>query len=227
MAKCYQCHEREATHGLLCADCVDSNREKKTATRDYNTIINSTRATNVNYLTSDLRILFIFGAIISLLIFVAYLTGFFSPRKFPSLLNAQSGSPVTDYCLLKQRCLVVYLAPWCPACKASIGLIRATQHFAESNPKIGVQLIVGMDSNNKLQKFAEELGGSTFVDSSNRIQDSVSVGGVPSWFVLDKDRNILNRGSGLPAGIERQSEQFQLFLRDYLGLIGKDELSAQ
>ena len=185
MAKCYQCHEREATHGLLCADCVDFNREKKTATRDYNSIMNSTRETSVNYLTSDLRILVVFGAIISLLVFVAYLTGVFSPRKFPSLFKAKSGAPVTDYCLLKQRCLVVYLAPWCPACKASIGLIRATQRFAENNPNLGVQLIVGMDSDYKLQNFASELGSSTFVDSSSRIQNSVSVGVVPSWFVLD------------------------------------------
>jgi len=138
------------------------------------------------------------GAIIGLTVAVVVLSTVLSPAKSaanleltPSQAN-QGGAP----CFGKERCVLVYIAPWCGACKATIpAIIRLRDQWAES-PLYGLSIIVGADTPERIEETASEVGTSTFVDKDASLHKSLKVNGVPYWLVLDKERKVIKSFAG-------------------------------
>jgi len=127
---------------------------------------------------------------------VAWRGGLLADEIDDSVLRA--GGP--DPCALAERCLAVYLSPWCPQCNASHDLVdELRRRAAESRGRVGVKVIVGRDSESALEEYAHEIGGTVFFDDDGRFWSQVG-GGVPAWVTWDRDGRILETLHGRPVG---------------------------
>lgn len=96
----------------------------------------------------------------------------------------------------KPKCLTVYVAPWCPACRNATGIIKDLQsHLTQVG--VDVRVVVGADEENKVRAYASEFGNKTLLDPDKRW----SVGGVPHFFVSDQDGGVHFKSAGAWAGI--------------------------
>ena len=80
---------------------------------------------------------------------------------------------------------------------------------------VWVEVVAGMDKPAKLRTLAEEIGGAVYLDDDGEVSRALGRGGVPRWAVVNAKREIVNRGSGLPAITERHP-YFETFLKKEL-----------
>ncbi len=110
------------------------------------------------------------------------------------LAGVQDGQK--DPCFGKGRCLVVYVAPWCPSCQQASALIDALRNRS-SNANFGVKIIAGLDEPPALMEYAKTLGPGTYIDYDKQYFRGINGGGVPAWFLLSEGGNVLSHFSGL------------------------------
>ncbi len=101
-------------------------------------------------------------------------------------------------CLNKELCLVAYLTPWCPSCKASVDYVQALRKKLENRPKVGLMVIIGQDGRPAILSFSKQLRGQVFVDDENKFTQAARFSSVPHWWIIDKERKIKNSGAGFP-----------------------------
>jgi hypothetical protein len=123
-----------------------------------------------------------------------------------------------DPCAYKLRCVVVFLAPWCPSCQGSVPFLNDMRKRFDQEGKVGVKVIVGMDSEEKLTSMAKKIGGEVFLDSNKEFSRSAGVRGVPAWWVVDDKKRILARGTALGVSGGTQEQNFTYFAVNYLKL---------
>lgn len=147
------------------------------------------------------------GAIVAAAAVVAYLAASSRYKPLPgpasqlegqmpslSLPTRGSSAPVAlDRCPT-DKCLTVYVAPWCPHCRAAGPLVKAVR---EDLAKKGVttRIIVGMDAPQAVESYADDFGPDTLLDSGTEFK---LASGVPSIFVSDAHGGILHKSAGLP-----------------------------
>lgn len=86
----------------------------------------------------------------------------------------------------KAKCLNVYVAPWCPACRKATGTIQALQaHLAGKG--VPVRVIVGADEEGRCRDYAASFGDKALLDPEKRWQP----GGVPHFTVSDENGGIV------------------------------------
>lgn len=98
---------------------------------------------------------------------------------------------------------MLYVSPWCPACRSSKGFIPFVRQAIQEEQTAGFMVIVGRawgDFNNG-HNMAQAIGGDVYLDRHadywNDLADSVD--GVPAWVVFDSDGDILDVETGAPA----------------------------
>jgi thiol-disulfide isomerase/thioredoxin len=102
----------------------------------------------------------------------------------PHLLNSN--------CLLKEKCAVVYIAPWCPACLNIIPELKGILNNARIQSRFGFIVIVGQGLNPAdNQSKVNEIGEGAFVDTFNEWSESLRVKKFPSFFVLDRSGSVV------------------------------------
>lgn len=107
-----------------------------------------------------------------------------------------------------KKCVVVYVAPWCPHCQAATNDILEMRSLLKPRG-IGVHVIVGMDDDDKVASYAEKFGPDTMLDP----QKTAPTGnGVPNFSVIDDGGGVSLRRAGAPEG------QGGRVLAEYLGL---------
>lgn len=122
--------------------------------------------------------------------------GFLAGEVDQSTLRA--GGP--DPCVRVEKCLGVYLTPWCPHCQKSGPLVdELRQRAARSGGRVGVKVIVGRDERATLESYAQHLGAPVFFDDDGRFYRQVG-GGVPAWLSWDASGHILEKMHGRPTG---------------------------
>ena len=108
-------------------------------------------------------------------------------KAFPqvTLPPAKANTQGTNPCLTKEKCVIVYMAPWCPFCQRTIPIVQEmVEHYKDSG-EVGVKVIIGNDGRGKLEDMAEKVGTNTFLDPDGTLWNAVGAKGVPHWFVLD------------------------------------------
>ncbi len=217
MATCSQCGISEAKIGLLCPTCVAQNKSRKVEAQAMYTS-SATPSANSASMSPGLQVTayIAVGVIVSFMLLRAL--GIFGYGTLP-MLKAAGGYLTQDACAGKSRCLVVVMAPWCPACKASIPFLRSVSSYASTNSEIGIQVFVGLDEESKLRDMAGQINLNALIDPADTIYSALGGGGVPRWGVIDSERNIINRGGGLAAGLTEAHPQFVEYLRTQLGLL--------
>ena len=91
------------------------------------------------------------------------------------------------------KCLTVYVAPWCGYCRSATPLLREMRGALE---KKGVEsrIVVGLDEESSVRAYAKEFGGGALLD----LDRAIDPGGVPHFYISDKQGNIVRHIAGLP-----------------------------
>lgn len=151
---------------------------------------------------------------LTLILFALGLAGWWLlPVQFPSipLAPARANAAGHDPCAGKQRCVLVFLAPWCPACKISLGTVRGLMtRFADSD-RVGIKPVIGNGRNpSSMEEMAAQIGPGTFLDPAGRIMTAAGVSSVPHWFVLDDQGFLLKKVAGVIPNVPAMISELDL-----------------
>ena len=121
-----------------------------------------------------------------------------------------------DPCAGKERCLCFYIAPWCPACHSALPFFQALNTSLLNEPRVGFKLIIGRDSEDEIRALAFRIPLNVFMDI-NRTFSQAFGNAVPSWILANREREILRRGAGAPAGSDIATIRYFLSERVRIG----------
>jgi len=100
-----------------------------------------------------------------------------------------------DPCAGRARCLVVYLAPWCGACKLSLPLVQNLR--SELEPRgVGFRIVVGGAQPAQLRAMAAQLGGRVQLDERGDFARAAGVRSFPSWWLVDERNRVRGKFQG-------------------------------
>ncbi|MEM9303361.1 MAG: TlpA disulfide reductase family protein [Pseudomonadota bacterium] len=124
------------------------------------------------------------------------------PDQLPSRVLAVAGSKDT---IMKvgqvggacpsQRCLTIYVAPWCPSCRAMEPTINALGHQLEAEG-MTVRLVVGSDTMSAVREYARKFDRRVLLDPDGAYFNESGLRGVPYFAVTDADGRILEARYG-------------------------------
>lgn len=115
----------------------------------------------------------------------------FEGIKAPTLGSSETVSLQT---CSTTKCLTVYVAPWCPHCRAATPMILALRDYLKTRG-VETRIIVGLDKLEAVRAYAETFGEGTFLDTEGRISPP---GGVPALIVSDSSGRVLHQQAGAP-----------------------------
>ena len=112
-----------------------------------------------------------------------------------NLKSYQRGlSSNSDLCTGKKFCAIVYVAPWCGACKSERPRIISFMEKSKNNPAFGIRVVVGQGrSQAENEEMAASFGFGATTDPDNSVLQKLQVPHFPSFFVLDKDNTVILR----------------------------------
>ena len=136
----------------------------------------------------------------------AIAAGAFLVMRSPTKLAASSlprlaadGTPAGDAAAEKcggaKGCLIVYVAPWCGPCKASLPGDRALADLEKPRDR-QTTFVVGMDAMPKCAEMARAIGREVLVDASGAWARKMSIRGVPTFLVTGPDGSVRKRQAG-------------------------------
>lgn len=98
----------------------------------------------------------------------------------------------TDPCDGKKFCATIYVAPWCPACKAELPRFRGYLKNAPKQKDYGLKIVVGNGQKpGDNEEMAKQIGAGAVVDNSGQIFQQLKVTKFPSFYILDKDQSVV------------------------------------
>ncbi|MFN7550745.1 MAG: TlpA family protein disulfide reductase [Pseudomonadota bacterium] len=100
-----------------------------------------------------------------------------------------------------ERCLTVYLAPWCPSCRRAEPML-AQLRAALARDGLRVDVVVGMDDAAALESYARSLGYPVLLDVDGKVQRDGGVRGVPYFIVTDRSGEVVDRQAGAFGDVE-------------------------
>lgn len=99
-----------------------------------------------------------------------------------------------ETCEGKKSCMLVYVAPWCPACKQMEPLLMQIAKASVRGGDHGVKIVVGQErSPGDNEKLAKAYGVNGVVDADNSIREKLNVKHYPTIMQLDPKGKILQR----------------------------------
>ncbi|MDP3541187.1 MAG: hypothetical protein Q8T11_01815 [Elusimicrobiota bacterium] len=90
-----------------------------------------------------------------------------------------------------EKCLTVYVTPWCPYCRAATGAIKALREHLKGKG-VPVRVIVGKDDEEKVRSYAAEFGPDALLDPDAKMSNR----GVPHFYVSSDGGGVLAEQSG-------------------------------
>jgi thiol-disulfide isomerase/thioredoxin len=116
----------------------------------------------------------------------------------------------TDPCEGKERCVVVIVAPWCPACKAALPIIKGMQKRFEASGRVGLKPVITSAEEPKLEWMAKQIGGQVFLDPQGTLLEKMGGGGVPHWYVVDASGKVVEQSAGVYEQLDYQLKKLGL-----------------
>lgn len=118
-----------------------------------------------------------------------------TPAALPDLsLPTLAGPQANLRSCPAQKCVTVYVAPWCPHCRAATpGLLGLRDRLKAKG--IALRFVVGQDNPAAVKSYAAALGPDTFLDPNGRMS---AAGGVPHIFVSDAHGRVERDFAGVP-----------------------------
>jgi len=210
---CYNCGVDIGSELGLCEDCKSARSEP--SPRQPSHVVTDT-STEQSFVEKYREKLFMGLSVFIGLMFAGLLVSIFSIPRVADVSALETTSRfAADPCENKANCIVVYLAPWCPACKASVGTVKKLRAYYQSESETGFKVIVGSSSAAKLIDFSEEIGGLVYMDTQGKFHRSAGVSAVPTIFLLDQENQI--QGTSRVIG-GQDIEQVAGYLESNLGI---------
>ncbi|MBP9838947.1 MAG: redoxin family protein [Proteobacteria bacterium] len=179
--KCGNSCERESRY---CESCVQlflkNSHSKYIAPKDDNL-----KNLGIFFFVS----LFVFG--------LAMYPVIFGYGKLPEVKLKALNSYASDPCINKERCVIAYLAPWCPSCVASQGFLVKAKNKLLKNNKLGMKIIIGMADEASSMKMASGFDNQVFLDTQSEFSRAVGITSVPTVLIIDDKQTIVDKD--LPA----------------------------
>lgn len=149
----------------------------------------------------DKKTLAILGVSFAGLLALVFVTGGGQEERLSAepLLLASIGGPSVNWSACEaEKCLTVYVAPWCGVCRASTGFINA---FVGAMERSGVpsRVVVGRGNVDEVADYAKAFGPRALLDAGGKLP---LTGGVPQFIVTSRDGRVLKRQPGVPRIIE-------------------------
>ena len=163
-------------------------------------------------------LLYLAGAFVLLLVITYFARHPASPpgRGFGDLTlkTVQGGSKRLADCST-ERCLTIYVAPWCGVCLESTEFLAAFRRYLGERG-VETRIIVGKAPEDQVLRYAEVFGRDTLLDPDSR---APAPGGVPNFIVSDGQGMILKTMPGVPE-IYKPPFKTEIFVKlsRYLGL---------
>ncbi len=142
-------------------------------------------------------------------------------KEFKELI-AQSNSGALS-CQNSQKCLFVYIAPWCGACKQFLSklfphILPIIEKYHQKK-MAGLEIIIGMDQKEKIEAMAKEYKMEVYhEDSSKKYQNMFHIKAVPTFIAVDSKGNIIKKQEGFGARGDTLEDVANNFLNDLLNL---------
>ncbi|MFH2202637.1 MAG: thioredoxin domain-containing protein [Elusimicrobiota bacterium] len=142
-----------------------------------------------------------------------------SEEREPSgiLLNAVgSADQVDPFDCPGKRCLLAYLAPWCPACKNVTPMLMELKPWLEERD-ITFHIVVGAANAASCADFASQFGPDTLLDAGKQM----TVNKYPTFMVIDAKGKVIKE-PGTPGVLETPMDDAELrSLAAHFGLSSK------
>ena len=119
-------------------------------------------------------------------------------------------------CMGRTRCLVVYLAPWCGACRQAKSFVPYIRDVISNHEDAGFMVVVGKGWGNFKGGYdmARDIGGRVYIDAEASYWRVLrkEVKAVPAWVLFDGVGDVVETQTGSP---RRQSQDSaQSFLKE-------------
>lgn len=110
---------------------------------------------------------------------------------------------VSDHpCMMRSRCLVVYIAPWCAACKHTKKFVPYVREAIIDNADVGFMVVVGKGWGdfNGGHDMARDVGGQVYLDGEANYWRTLrnDVNAIPAWVVFDGAGEVIETETGSP-----------------------------
>jgi thiol-disulfide isomerase/thioredoxin len=134
------------------------------------------------------------------------------PVSFPKVaLKAAASNPQAgDPCDGRGRCVVVFLAPWCGACKMALPIIKKMSDRWASASGIGIKPVVGLAPEDQCERMAEALAAPAFLDPAGKLMKALGEKIVPHWFVVDAAGKLRKKLPGVVLEMGMQIDRLGL-----------------
>jgi len=116
--------------------------------------------------------------------------------SFVGVSLASVGTPDKKFSLQScatEKCLTVYLSPWCGVCRASTDLIKALRPWLAERG-VASRVVIGRDRPDAVEEYAKVFGPDTLIDAAGVVPLR---GGVPQFLISDGAGNILKAQPGV------------------------------
>lgn len=118
------------------------------------------------------------------------------PGPFPMNALTPVGADEAVVCRARPTCVVVYLAPWSDASNAAIPMVERLRDRWRDDDRVGLAIVVGHDSPERVERFATALGENTWADTDDLAFRALKLEMAPSWFTLDATGRVRKRIEG-------------------------------
>jgi thiol-disulfide isomerase/thioredoxin len=104
--------------------------------------------------------------------------------------GVQTSTTVVGGQCIKDRCLTVVVAPWCPSCRALNGMIISLRDQVEADG-YPVNVVVAMDKPRALAQYAASYAKPVALDVDGKFWKQVKIKGVPYFAVTNSKGEIV------------------------------------
>ena len=109
----------------------------------------------------------------------------------------------------QDKCLIVYVSPWCSACKALTPMINQLVSKV-NNDGIEATVVIGNDSMRKVLDYSKNYDTPILADASGAFFDQIEAKGVPFFVVTDSNGKRISEMSGGYPSVEKMRSQLKL-----------------
>ncbi len=108
-----------------------------------------------------------------------------------------------------KKCLTVYVAPWCPACKQLKPTIISLKNQLEIEG-MEVKVVVGNDSQKATEKYASDYPFPTLLDADGKFFKKTKKKGVPFFLVSNSKGKIISEMTGGSTNLKTMRNKLDL-----------------
>lgn len=161
------------------------------------------------------------GGTFAVLFLMYLLSGRIEPTPSATLagisLPTADGKATVDLGRCKtEKCLNIYVSPWCHICRRSTGFINELKVYL-AGKGVETRVIVGRGELDEVRGYAPDFGPDALLDETAAFPLS---GGVPNFTVSNSKGEVLKVVPGVPGIYEPPiPESIMVQMEQYLGLI--------